>query len=92
MDYYGLVGVQIQSQIIQTDGSFRDTERLERLLKVKVQSFVDPNLTVTWFPQSESVCCVKNCAMEGKPFISNILLDQYVEEVHGGVHQKKSSN
>jgi hypothetical protein len=83
--------IKVQSQIIRTDGSFGDIERLERLLDIKVCSFVElQNLTVAWYPQRDSICHQRGCG--DRDFGSRRLLDQHVIECHGGNVQKKSGN
>lgn len=84
---------KVQSQIVNTDGSYGDIERLEMLLGIKIRTFIElQNLTITWFPQRETACNYKDCSRRGKDFGSELLLDQHIDQVHGGVHQKKSSN
>ena len=63
------------------------------LLGIKIRTFIElQNLTITWFPQRETACNYKDCSRSGKDFGSELLLDQHIDQVHGGVHQKKSSN
>jgi hypothetical protein len=83
--------IKVQSQIIRTDGSFGDIDRLERLLDIKICSFVElQNLTVAWYPQRDSICHQGRCG--GQEFGSRRLLDQHVNVCHGGSVQKKSGN
>ena len=83
--------LKVQSGIVNTDGSYGDIERLELLLGVKIKGFVElQNLTVAWFPQRDTVCRQQGC--EKKDFKHLPLLDQHVDDVHGGNVQKRSGN
>ena len=83
--------IKVQSQIVATEGSYGDIDRLELLLGVRIPSFVElQNLTVAWYPQRELVCRQSGCS--DREFYSRHLFNQHVDERHGGVVPKKSGN
>lgn len=82
--------IKVQSGIVNTDGSYGDLERLQMLLGIKVCSYVElQNLTLAWFPQRTTVCNHQGCDQE---FGFPSLLDQHMDDAHGGSHQKRSGN
>ena len=83
--------IKVQSQIVSTEGTYGDIDRLELLLGIRIRSFVElQNLTDARYPQRDLICRQSGC--DNREFPHRNLLDQHMEERHDGVSPKKSGN